>query len=478
MLVESLEILFFPTIPSVHYIYPFEAFEAMASFASESGSESRGDKKKKQVKFASYYDKWHAKAKEIVDEVDAEEDAAEAAAAAAKGIQSAEEKKDMAKRAALKKAKKLWEGRKIAERDIIFELVGDAVEGGAVKEGAEMLVDGAMTGGLPVVEIKSCKGARFVFPPTLKGSKSPMIKIVITDCEDCLFVVGCPLLVGIDLFHSENCALDVPVVALEAVPQTLQVDLCKKVKIAFRSPTTDLKDAKFKIYHAGVIGLDVEVKGVDALEKAVDYKELMNGAAADEEGNPAEEVQFVTHLLPSGKLGTEKVIRVGQQPTTQRELDEKEAKKPVEDRAKPSSKLRLAELDKIGGNEAFKERDYSQAGVFYSKAIQKVLELPQDPKPDLLHICYSNRAACNLKLGRPEAAFEDAKLCLALAPKYVKGLFRAGLACHAMGKYMEAGPYFAKALEIDPKNKDAEKALQFARMKQQKMMAKLERSRG
>ena len=67
---------------------------------------------------------------------------------------------------------------------------------------------------------------------------------------------------------------------------------------------------------------------------------------------------------------------MGQQPTTQRELDEKEAKKPVEDRAKPSSKLRLAELDKIGGNEAFKERDYSQAGVFYSKAIQKVLSPP------------------------------------------------------------------------------------------------------
>ena len=155
----------------------------------------------------------------------------------------------------------------------------------------------------------------------------------------------------------------------------------------------------------------------------------------------------------------------------------KEASKPEEDRAKPSSKLRLAELDKIGGNEAFVERDYAQAGVFYTKSINKLLELPQDPKPDMLHVCYSNRAACNLKLGRPELALEDAKKCLEHNPKFVKGLFRAGLALHAMGKYMEAGPYFAKALEIDPKNKQAEKALQFARMKHQKMMAKLERSR-
>ena len=133
--------------------------------------------------------------------------------------------------------------------------MGDAIEGGAVKEGAELVVDEAMTKGLPVAEIKSCKGARFVFPPTLKGSKSPMIKIVITDCEDCLFVIGCPLLVGIDVFHSENCAVDIPVLALEVVPQTLQIDLSKKVQVAFRSPSVDMSKAKFKIYHAGVLGL-------------------------------------------------------------------------------------------------------------------------------------------------------------------------------------------------------------------------------
>lgn len=447
----------------------------MSSFADgEKGASSLDEKEKKSVKFASYYDKWHKKAKDLVDQTDKEADEAEEKAKASRGVMSVEERKDMAKRKALKEAKKLWEGRKLAERSLIFEITSEMA-----KEGSELVVDEKLTGGLPVIEIKSCKGASIVFPPTLKGSKSPMIKVIATDCESCVFNVACPLLVGIDLFHSENCKLNVPIIALEAVPPTLQIDLCKSVDICIMSPigNVDLSKAQFKIYHAGVIGLNVEVKGVDKLAEAVDYQKLMNGAATDQEGTPSEEVQFVTQVLPSGKLVTEKVIRVGQQPTTARELEEQESKKPEDQRAKPSSKLRLAELDKIGGNEAFKERDYSQAGVFYTKAINKLLELPDDPMPALLHVCYSNRAACNLKLGRHELALEDAKLCLELNPKFVKGLFRAGLSLHAAGRYAEAGPYFAKALEIDPKNKESEKALQFARMKHQQQMAKLARSR-
>ena len=69
-------------------------------------------------------------------------------------------------------------------------------------------------------------------------------------------------------------------------------------------------------------------------------------------------------------------------------------------------------------------------------------------------------------------ALSDAKNCVSLAPKYVKGLFRAGLAHHALGQYQQAGPYFVKALDIQPKNKQVKDALKFAELKLRQEMMK------
>ena len=99
-------------------------------------------------------------------------------------------------------------------------------------------------------------------------------------------------------------------------------------------------------------------------------------------------------------------MRVGQQPTTQRELDEDRKNKPDVPIPQPTTKLKQAQMDKLGGNEAFSEGNYSQAMIFYTKAIDAVRIMPVEPKPDLLHICYSNRAACWLRLGQPEKALE------------------------------------------------------------------------
>lgn len=81
-------------------------------------------------------------------------------------------------------------------------------------------------------------------------------------------------------------------------------------------------------------------------------------------------------------------------------------------------------------------------------------QFPQPVSP-LLHMCYSNRAACFLKLGQLEKALMDADNCIATAPaEFVKGHFRRGLALHAMGKYADALPSLGKALRLeDPKKK-------------------------
>jgi tetratricopeptide (TPR) repeat protein len=81
-------------------------------------------------------------------------------------------------------------------------------------------------------------------------------------------------------------------------------------------------------------------------------------------------------------------------------------------------------------------------------------QFPQPVSP-LIHQCYSNRAACFLKLGQHERALADADSCIATAPDaYVKGHFRRGLALHALGRYAEALPSLGKALRLEsPKAK-------------------------
>ena len=83
----------------------------------------------------------------------------------------------------------------------------------------------------------------------------------------------------------------------------------------------------------------------------------------------------------------------------------------------------------------------------------------------VLTACYSNRAACQLKLGDHESALADAEACVALDGSHVKGLFRQGMALHAMGRSREACPVLGKALGLQPKNQQIKDALMFAERK-------------
>ena len=94
------------------------------------------------------------------------------------------------------------------------------------------------------------------------------------------------------------------------------------------------------------------------------------------------------------------------------------------------------------GNAAFQAGDFKQAAVYYTEAI---LAFDKD------HAVFSNRAACFLKLGQADKALADCDRCLALSPRFVKALFRRGIALMGLNRFEDAAAAFSATLDADPK---------------------------
>ena len=69
-------------------------------------------------------------------------------------------------------------------------------------------------------------------------------------------------------------------------------------------------------------------------------------------------------------------------------------------------------------------------------------------------------------------SYEDASECVAVSPSNVKGLFRKGVSLHAMGQWKEACEVLTECLRLEPGNKQAKQARQFAEVKLQMDMRK------
>lgn len=149
------------------------------------------------------------------------------------------------------------------------------------------------------------------------------------------------------------------------------------------------------------------------------------------------------------------------------------------------------EEQKAKGNEAFTSGEYAQAVLFYTMALDRAADLPDATSVNEKlsskegggettsleqlfprHIVLSNRSACFLKLGHHEKALKDGGDAELLDPTYVKGIFRKGLALHAMGRYEEAIKSLARAQKLEPKNKQIKQALQFAEVRMTQEMRK------
>eukprot|EP00548_Thalassiothrix_antarctica_P007242 CAMPEP_0194132618 /NCGR_PEP_ID=MMETSP0152-20130528/3040_1 /TAXON_ID=1049557 /ORGANISM="Thalassiothrix antarctica, Strain L6-D1" /LENGTH=543 /DNA_ID=CAMNT_0038827727 /DNA_START=49 /DNA_END=1680 /DNA_ORIENTATION=+ len=280
-------------------------------------------------------------------------------------------------------------------------------------------------------------------------------------------------------------------------------------------------DKDDRIFHAGIKGMKVAIfrDGFLETECSCDYTK----DAAEVIGNATkEEYQFITSVM-DGSLQTEKVVRNGSatgknaRAMTQRELDiekmrrdeaakivvakaedmikiigkdgrevpkknqiiqDKEKKKDEKNeeiytsmsKSEIDSIVAGCEQDKKRGNEAFSAGEYGQAILHYTLVLDKAEELPDkgetgDGQLFPRHIIFSNRSAAFLKLGAHEKALDDGIKAEKLNPTYVKGVFRKGLALHAMGRYQEAIQALAAANKVEPKNKQIKQALQFAEVR-------------
>ena len=104
---------------------------------------------------------------------------------------------------------------------------------------------------------------------------------------------------------------------------------------------------------------------------------------------------------------------------------------------------RLAEQERLKGNECMKAKEYAEAVQFYTRC----LELSPDDT-SLLHV-YANRSLAHLKMQMYDPCMEDAGRVLDADPTNAKARLRRGLALHQCGRYQEAMKDFEKVLELD-----------------------------
>ncbi len=134
--------------------------------------------------------------------------------------------------------------------------------------------------------------------------------------------------------------------------------------------------------------------------------------------------------------------------------------------------------EKAAGNVHFAAGHYQQALESYSKAILCEESVPTDK--ELIVSCFSNRAACHLKIAgtaKTEKISEDAlRACiddcgraLESKPDLLKALFRRAQAYLLLGNALEAIRNLKELLRIEPKNKEALKCLRSAQEKAEKI---------
>ena len=401
------------------------------------------------AKRKDYYATWRSLAREEVQKSKAEEESekheAEHALGLDKGAPKSEaEEKDMAKREALKEAKKQWEDKKQAEAAMRFTIGNE--------RGVTRVIKPADVEHRPVIVIDGAHGCEY----ELSGELKAVIKVFISNCEETKVTMRCGTITQhVELSHCTDFEL-----AMGVPTHTVQADLCERLTVRFEQNCLREGD---RLYHAGVTGLQV----LHWTEDRIEHNYTEHDIEYEYDKKPKEEWQFITHLV-DGRLKTERVRQAhGIMPLTEQELSKLVGTSEID-----TARLRQAQTKKTGGNEAFASGEFVQACVFYAQA----MDLAPNDTP-LLAACLSNKAACNLKLGRLEEALEDANACLALDPKHAKAWFRKGMALHAMKRYGPAVQALAEAEKLAPKDKSVKEAIGFAKVLLAKQAREAEETR-
>jgi len=105
---------------------------------------------------------------------------------------------------------------------------------------------------------------------------------------------------------------------------------------------------------------------------------------------------------------------------------------------------------KARGNQHFQKGEFKQAVEAYTEAITF------NPKE---HTLYSNRSGSYASLGQYAEALKDGEECVKLAPTFVKGYSRKGLALFHLQKLDEAKACYEEGLKVDPNDEKLKEGL-------------------
>jgi len=395
-----------------------------------------------------YYSKWDKIATDEVQRAEGEDEKEKEGSNAACGLdkdlpRSEAEKLDREQDKKLREQKKVWDTRKKMEEEAKMVIDGE--------KGSKREITKDILGNKLVLLIKNCQACEFVVS---RGCR--LVKMFVEDCSALKLDIRCMLITQ----HVEVLRCKDSDIIVGHPTATMQFDLCDTVTLSYGQNI--FRQDSDKVYHAGVKGLKMLA---DGQEETVDSEAL---ASQDWDGKtPKNEIQFVTHRPGQycGRFRTEKVIREAGMPAP----SSQSLKKDADGGSREEAETQAATF-KLQGNEAFKLREYAQAAIHYTQAIE-CLPKGSEASFEAFHVCLSNRSACFLKLGDHERALKDADECVSVSPKYVKGLFRKGLSLKALGRFHEAMKCFTVALELEPKNQQIKDAAHFCEFRIRKAMA-------
>lgn len=124
----------------------------------------------------------------------------------------------------------------------------------------------------------------------------------------------------------------------------------------------------------------------------------------------------------------------------------------------PEQRVEHSQENKNLGSEIFKDQDYKSAGEYYIKAIRDLIPIIEpssgleETVKSLLVACYSNLAACQLKLQQFDRVILNCDKSLSLDSTNVKSIFRRATANIECKNLDEAQRDINLMYQLDPRN--------------------------
>lgn len=113
-----------------------------------------------------------------------------------------------------------------------------------------------------------------------------------------------------------------------------------------------------------------------------------------------------------------------------------------------------AEVKSNQAKNEFRNGNYTEAKRYWDQALEAA------GGDDPIHTYYSNKCACNQKVGKWTEALEDANSCVSYKPTWSKGYQRKGACLEQLRRYEEALYAFERANELAPNDKDTLKSIE------------------